>query len=232
MSRIYSKPDSLEDIVQDADIIVRGNVQNAREYMETFQAIQYQNVGIDSQENMFFEAADPNNQKRILFLFLNGLILGLFLVAIITGFIYAPQNDFPAIPTLASYVFLFYLFLSAYFKTYNRNKSCTTPVNAVIIGKYLYKEKNDSDDSWQTITNTIFLFEYLTNLYIVYQQDDRNYYGEIGDTHPLFINPENPFIHCTEEYRKESMRYFPHMLAFLIVAGIFLLIFYIVSLLH
>ena len=216
MSKFYSKPDSLEDIVQDADIIVQGNVQNAREYMETFQAIQYQNAGIDPKEDFFFDTG--KNPKNFMLILINAIALGLFIVVFAAGGVYAKENEFPLLSTIAIFGCFIYLFLYNSIKTYCTNKTCTTQIHAPIIGKNLYQERSSSNNHWRTVTNTFFLVEYLSNLYILCERNDRNYYGEIGDTHPILINPDNPFIFCTEEYKNSCFREFLYMLGFIIVA--------------
>lgn len=219
MSKIYSKPDSLEDIVQDADIIVQGNVQNAREYMETFQAIQYQNVGINPKKDFFFDTGKKT--KNFMAILIDGIALALFFVIFAFGGVCAKQNEFPLISIIAIFGCFIYLFISFFLKIYFRNKTCTTQIHAQIIGKYRYKKRSSNNNHWRTITNMVFLVEYLSNLYILCEWKDQNYYGEIGDTHPFFINPENPFIFCTEEYKKSCFRQFLSVLIFLIIAVIF-----------
>lgn len=52
------------DVVEDKEIVVQGEVHNAREYMEQFKANHYTSFGINSQRNVFF--APKKRMTRLL----------------------------------------------------------------------------------------------------------------------------------------------------------------------
>lgn len=206
-----------EKKVADKEIFVRGELHNAREYMEQFQENKHKSFGIDSQNNIFF--APTKKSAHTIYKLIYGIIFVLPLVAIIKGDNFTSKNGIPVIPFLAFLGLIAVTLISGQLNRHFKHKRCTTEVNATIIGKHKRKGKRRANHTGHhIIINTIFLVEYDTNIYVLCQRNDENRYGEIGDICPILIDLENPFTFCTEKYKRSS---FFNCLAFLIFLCVF-----------
>lgn len=205
------------NLVEDKEIIVQGEVHNAREYMEQFEANKKKNIGIDSRNNSIFTPKKSLGQA--VYTLIHGIVIALCLVAIIKGCISTPKNEIPMMTVFGFFGLCFFLIISSQLERYFRFKSCTTRVNAIIVGKHLRTRHSSNSHSRSSIMNTVFLVEHNTKVYLLCETEDGTEYGDVGDIVPIFINSENPFAFYTKQYKKSSFQKFCALFVMLCVAG-------------
>lgn len=207
------------DIIEDKEIVVQDEVHNAREYMEQFLANNSKSLGINSQHNIFF----PSTKKvaQVIYKLIYGLVFVLFVAIIIKGCISTPKNEVPTMTILGFFGLCFFYMICEQLKNYFRRRSCATQTNAIIVGKH-FRIKRGTNNHTKHMLNTVFLVEYNTKVYVLCERNDGTEYGEVGDTIPVFIQAENPFIFYTEQYKKSCLKDFWHWLGMLCLVGIFI----------
>lgn len=191
------------NLVEDKEIIVQGEVKNAREYMEQFQANKKKNIGIDSQNNIF---TPKKSLGQAVYTLIRWIVSALCLVAIIKGFFSTPKNETPML--IGFFTLGFFLIISGQLERYFRYKSCTTLVNAIIVGKGLRTIHRADSHRRRTIMNTVFLVEHNAKVYLLCEKEDGIKYGNVGDIVPVFIHSENPFAFYTKQYKKAVFKNF------------------------
>ena len=199
---------------EDKEIIVQGEVKNAREYMEQFEANKKKNIGIDSQNNIF---TPKKSLGQAIYTLIRWIVIALCLVVIIKGFFSTPKNETPML--IGFFTLGFFLIISGQLERYFRYKSCTTQVNAIIVGKDLRRRHSSDSHSTSSIMNTVFLVEHNAKVYLLCEKQDGTKYGNVGDIVPMFINSENPFAFYTKQYKKSSFQKFCALFVMLCVAG-------------
>lgn len=203
------------NLVEDKEIIVQGEVKNAREYMEQFQANKKKNIGIDSQNNIF---TPKKSLGQAVYTLIRWIVIALCLAVIIKGFFSTPKNETPML--IGFFTLGFFLIISGQLERYFRYKSCTTQVNAIIVGKYLRTRHGSDRDRRSYIMNTVFLVEHNAKVYLLCEKEDGTKYGNVGDSVSMFINSENPFAFYTKQYKKRSFQEFCALFVMTCVAGI------------
>ena len=205
------------NLVEDKEIIVQGEVKNAREYMEQFEANKKKNIGIDSQNNIF---TPKKSLGQRVYIFFHWIVTALCVVAVIKGFFSTPKNEMPMMTIFCFFGLCFFLSISGQLERYFRFQSCTTQVNAIIVGKDLRTIHRSDSHRRRTIMNTVFLVEHNAKVYLLCEKEDGIKYGNVGDIVPVFINSENPFAFYTKQYKKSSFQEFCALFVMICVAGI------------
>lgn len=209
------------DFEKDKNIFVHGEVHNAREYMEQFKANNKKSLGIDFRNNSIF--APKKSIVQIAYTLIEKLVVALLVVAMIRGFFSTPKNEIPTMSIFALFGLLLFCIISNQLKRYFRYKSCTTQVNAIIIGKYLRRRASSGSSHIRTsIINTVFLVEYNAKVYLLCERNDGTEYGDVGDIVPIFINSENPFAFYTRQFKKSSFQEFCAVFVIICVAAIYI----------
>ena len=208
------------DVVEDKEIVVQGEVHNAREYMEQFKANHYTSFGINSQRNVFF--APKKTVARLLDRLFRIFVFFVFSAVIIKGSMSTPKNEIPIIPIACFFGIIIFYVIYGQVKGYFRRKPCTTCVNGIIVGKHLRLKSRANHSVSDEILTTVFLVEYNAKIYVLCEREDGTEYGGVGDQVPIFIHPENPFVFYTEQYKKSCSKRLLGLIGMLCLDAIFI----------
>ena len=149
-------------------------------------------------------------------------MIALLVVAILRGGISASKNEVPTMAIFATFGLFLFCLIPDQLKSHYRYKSCKTPVNGIIVGKYLRRRQSSGSSHIRTsIINTVFLVEYNAKAYLLCEKLDETVYGDVGDIVPIFINSENPFAFYTSQFKKSSFQKFCALFIIICIAAIY-----------